>query len=173
MTAWILIADSSLINHTDHISGFLSKRNKCLIGLRVMPALCISKRGKPNDNNVWVGASTRENMSLRSPKDKLSAPWSQGFRNFAAIFIPLVFVVNSNLTNKVSFVHEIFPKLRLPSGTQALRMTSVQPKTLTDHSALSNPNRRTALSFKIPGITSGLKPATSKSFIHRSGVISG
>jgi hypothetical protein len=35
------------------------------------------------------------------------------------------------------------------------------------------PNKRTALSFKIPGITSGLKPATSKSFIHRSGVMRG
>ena len=37
----------------------------------------------------------------------------------------------------------------------------------------SNPNNLTALSFKIPGITSGLKPATSKSFIQRSGVIRG
>jgi hypothetical protein len=35
------------------------------------------------------------------------------------------------------------------------------------------PNNLTALPFKIPGITSGLKPATSKSFIQRSGVISG
>ena len=39
--------------------------------------------------------------------------------------------------------------------------------------ALSNPNSLTALSFKMPGITSGLKPATSKSFIQRSGVMSG
>ena len=35
------------------------------------------------------------------------------------------------------------------------------------------PSKRTALSFKIPGITSGLNPATSKSFIQRSGVMSG
>ena len=39
--------------------------------------------------------------------------------------------------------------------------------------AESNPNKRTALPFRMPGITSGLKPATSKSFIQRSGVISG
>ena len=38
---------------------------------------------------------------------------------------------------------------------------------------IHNPNNLTALPFKIPGITSGLKPATSKSFIQRSGVISG
>ena len=35
------------------------------------------------------------------------------------------------------------------------------------------PSKRTALSFKMPGITSGLNPATSKSFLQRSGVISG
>ena len=37
----------------------------------------------------------------------------------------------------------------------------------------SSPSKRTALSFRIPGITSGLKPASSKSFIQRSGVIKG
>ena len=37
----------------------------------------------------------------------------------------------------------------------------------------ASPSRRTALPFRMPGITSGLKPATSKSFIQRSGVISG
>jgi len=39
--------------------------------------------------------------------------------------------------------------------------------------ALSRPSKRIALPFKMPGITSGLKPATSKSFIQRSGVING
>ncbi len=42
-----------------------------------------------------------------------------------------------------------------------------------DEAVLSKPNKRIALPFKMPGITSGLKPATSKSFIQRSGVISG
>ncbi len=37
----------------------------------------------------------------------------------------------------------------------------------------ARPRSRTALPFRMPGITSGLKPATSKSFIQRSGVISG
>ena len=36
-----------------------------------------------------------------------------------------------------------------------------------------NPSSRTALPFKIPGITSDLNPASSKSFIQRSGVMSG
>ena len=36
-----------------------------------------------------------------------------------------------------------------------------------------SPSSRTALSFRISGLTSGLKPASSKSFIQRSGVISG
>jgi vanillate monooxygenase ferredoxin subunit len=39
-----------------------------------------------------------------------------------------------------------------------------------DHT--NGPSRRTALPFRMPGLTS-LKPATSKSFIQRSGVISG
>ncbi len=39
--------------------------------------------------------------------------------------------------------------------------------------ALSSPSKRTALPFKMPGITSGLNPASSKSFIQRSGVMRG
>jgi hypothetical protein len=46
-------------------------------------------------------------------------------------------------------------------------------ETLNRIIALLNPNNLTAFPFKMPGITSGLKPATSKSFIHRSGVING
>ena len=34
-------------------------------------------------------------------------------------------------------------------------------------------NNRTAFSFRISGLTSSLNPASAKSFIHRSGVISG
>ncbi len=45
--------------------------------------------------------------------------------------------------------------------------------TITVQAALSRPSKRIALPFKMPGITSGLKPATSKSFIQRSGVING
>ena len=41
------------------------------------------------------------------------------------------------------------------------------------HHVQASPSRRTALPFRMPGITSGLKPASSKSFIQRSGVISG
>ena len=37
----------------------------------------------------------------------------------------------------------------------------------------AKPSNLTALPFKIPGMTSGLKPATSKSFIQRSGVMRG
>jgi len=36
-----------------------------------------------------------------------------------------------------------------------------------------SPSNLTAFPFKMPDITSGLKPATSKSFIQRSGVING
>ncbi len=37
----------------------------------------------------------------------------------------------------------------------------------------ARPSKRTALPLRMPGMTSGLKPATSKSFIQRSGVMSG
>lgn len=43
----------------------------------------------------------------------------------------------------------------------------------TDQVIQASPSSRTALPFRMPGITSGLKPASSKSFIQRSGVISG
>ena len=35
----------------------------------------------------------------------------------------------------------------------------------------ASPNNRTALFFRMPGATSGLKPAVSKSFSHLSGMI--
>jgi len=56
--------------------------------------------------------------------------------------------------------------------SRSCRLVSPAPR-LSPHHPGAKPSNRTALSFKIPGITSGLKPATSKSFIQRSGVISG
>ena len=49
----------------------------------------------------------------------------------------------------------------------------LEPGRPEDQACVSSPSRRTALPLRMPGMTSGLKPATSKSFIQRSGVMSG
>jgi hypothetical protein len=53
------------------------------------------------------------------------------------------------------------------TGRPAERATGTQP------AFGFSPSSRTALSFRISGLTRSLKPASSKSFIQRSGVISG
>jgi len=65
----------------------------------------------------------------------------------------------------IRVIHDfLYPKKSTPVEQAGILPARVQS---------ANPSSRTALPFKMPGMTSGLKPATSKSFIQRSGVISG